>query len=104
MFSRPAEPHEAIYPLVVSAALVALLLAADRRSQAAAVAPAVPVDTVVQRWTAASRADFDAAPRYDYRERIRTEDGSKTYDVTMLFGTPYQRLIAVNEHPLSESD
>jgi len=50
---------------------------------------------------AANRTDFDAAPHFDYSERIKDDSGTKTYDVVMLSGTPYKRLTAMNDRPLS---
>jgi hypothetical protein len=46
--------------------------------------------------------DFQASPNYNYKERDRESGGTKTYQVTMIEGTPYQRLIAVNDEPLSK--
>ena len=62
------------------------------------------VNTIVERWTAANRADFDAAPHYDYVERVRDDDGTKTYDVTMLFGSPYKRLLRQDGMALDEDE
>jgi hypothetical protein len=62
------------------------------------------VETIVRRWTEANRADFAAAAHYGYVERIRTDDGTKTYRVTLLLGTPYRRLIEEDGKPLSPSD
>jgi hypothetical protein len=62
------------------------------------------VKTIVERWTAANRADFDAAPHYNYVERVRDDDGTKTYDVTMLFGSPYKRLLKQDGMPLDEEE
>src|SRR6202023_2957004 len=45
--------------------------------------------------------DWTAAPGFDNSERDRTKDGDKTHAVTMLDGSPYERLIAVNGHDLS---
>ena len=67
-------------------------------------APLTDVETIVQRWTAANRADFAAAQHYGYVERIRTDDGTKTYEVTLLLGTPYRRLIEADGTALSPSD
>lgn len=64
----------------------------------------VDVETIIQKSVAANEADFNAAPQYSYRERDRTEQGSKTYSVLMIDGSPYQRLIAVNGKPLSKDD
>jgi hypothetical protein len=59
------------------------------------------VQTIIQKSVAANQKDFQAAPFYDCKERDRTSQGSKTYQITMVEGTPYQRLIAVNGKPLS---
>lgn len=61
------------------------------------------VETIIQRSVEANQRDWDADPQFDYREQDREKGGSKTYEVTMLFGSPYQRLIAVNGRPLSPS-
>ncbi len=53
-------------------------------------------DAIVGRWTAANRADWAAAPEFDYTEQVRDDDGAKTYAVTMLLGTPYKQLIGAN--------
>lgn len=70
---------------------------------AAAVTAQKPdVQTIVQRSVEANQADFAAAPHFNYKERDRNPDGSsKTYQVTMIEGTPYQRLIEVNGKPIS---
>lgn len=64
----------------------------------------IDVGTIVQRWSAANRADFEAAEHYSYIERIRTDDGTKTYQVTLLLGTPYKRLIEEDGQALPPSD
>jgi hypothetical protein len=62
------------------------------------------VDEIVKKAVAANQAVFKSAPEFNYKERDRTsKDGSRTYQVTMIEGTPYQRLIAVNGKPLSAS-
>ena len=64
--------------------------------------PAHPdISTIIQRSVAATKADWQAASDYDYRERDRDANGTKTWDVMMIDGSPYQRLIAENGHPLS---
>jgi hypothetical protein len=57
-------------------------------------------DAIIRRSTAANRADWAASPKFEYTEQVRDDDGARTYAVTMLFGTPYKRLIAVDGHPL----
>lgn len=66
----------------------ALLLGFAGRPETAA-DPSVIVD----RWAEANRRDFAAAQQYSYIERIRTEEGTKTYEVTMVSGSPYKQLI-----------
>lgn len=61
------------------------------------------VETIIQRSVEANQRDWDADPQFDYTEQDREKGGSKTYEVTMLFGSPYQRLIAINGRPLSPS-
>jgi len=43
----------------------------------------VDVDTIVQRWLQVSDADFDAALGFGYCERVRDDDGTKTYEVIL---------------------
>lgn len=65
-------------------------------------APRPDVSQIIAKSVAANQRDFNAAPGFNYKERDRTADGgSKTYEVMMIEGTPYQRLIAVNGKPLS---
>jgi hypothetical protein len=60
-------------------------------------------NTIIQRSVAANQADWKAAPLYDHYERDRSDDGgSKTYDVLMIDGSPYQELVAINGKPLSQ--
>src|ERR1700741_5241941 len=61
------------------------------------------VETIIQRSVEANQRDWDADPQFDYTEQDREKGGSNTYEVTMLFGSPYQRLIAVNGHPINSS-
>ncbi len=69
---------------------------------AAAPAPALNVNEIIRRSVAANEADFRAQQAYTYRETERENDGeTKTYEVRMLVGSPYNRLVAVNGHPLS---
>jgi len=59
------------------------------------------VADIIRQSAEANNRDWAAAPDFDNSERDRTKDGDKTYAVTMLDGSPYERLIAVNGHPLS---
>ena len=73
-----------------------------------ALAPAVvlcatpDVETIIQKSVEANETDFKAAPHFNYREEDRDGPNSKTYQVYMIDGSPYQRLIAVNGEPLSK--
>ena len=62
------------------------------------------VQRIIQRSVAANRQDWSAAPRYSYSERDRQGKGSKTYEVMMILGSPYRRLVALNNEPLSPAD
>jgi hypothetical protein len=59
------------------------------------------VKTIVQRSVAANERDFRAAPQFNYKEKDRVGTEIKAYQVTMIDGSPYQRLIAVGGNPLS---
>jgi hypothetical protein len=66
--------------------------------------PALPVNVeqVIQRSVEANRRDWMAAPHYSYREQdSRPNGGSKNYQVTMILGSPYNRLVAIDGEPLS---
>lgn len=57
--------------------------------------------SIIQKSAEANRRDWGAAAQFDNDERDIDKNGDKTYQVTMLFGSPYERLIAVNGHALS---
>lgn len=59
------------------------------------------VAKIIQNSSEANERDWAAVPEFNNSERDRNKDGDKTYDVTMLLGSPYERLIAVNGHSLS---
>ena len=87
-------------PSVAPAIAASLVLTA---AVATCAQPHPDVKEIVQKAVAANQAVFKAAPEFNYKERDRTSKGSKTYQVTMIEGSPYQRLIAVNDKPLSPS-
>jgi len=58
------------------------------------------VDTIVQRWLQVSDADFDAALWFGYCERVRDDNGTRTYEVILLDGSPFKRLVRVDDRPL----
>jgi hypothetical protein len=57
--------------------------------------------TILQKSAAASEIDYKAAPQYNYKERDCESSGIKTFVVTMIEGSPYERLIAINDKPIS---
>jgi len=59
------------------------------------------VASILQRSVEANNRDWTAVFQFDNSERDRNKDGDNTYAVTMLYGSPYQRLIAVNGQALS---
>jgi hypothetical protein len=61
------------------------------------------VETLVQRSLAATEFDWRAEPGYDHRERNNTGGAANTYQVTMIDGTPYKRLVAINDQLLPPS-
>lgn len=77
------------------------LVIAGAGVQAAAAAPP-DVQTIIERSIAATQKDWAAYPDYSFDEQDRAANGSRTYAVSMILGSPYRRLIAVNGDPLSE--
>lgn len=70
--------------------------------------PSDKAEDIVRRSVANTNADWAAAPQYDFTERdVVTRHGertAKTYQVMMIAGSPYNKLIAVNGHPLAPGD
>jgi hypothetical protein len=62
--------------------------------------PAIDVNDLIRRSAAATEADWKVAPRYRYRERDVNGKKIETYEVTMIDGSPYYRLLAENDKPL----
>ena len=59
-------------------------------------------DSIIQRSVEANAEDWKAAPDYDYFERdVQQAGGTKTYKELMIYGSPYEELVAVNGKPLS---
>jgi hypothetical protein len=69
-------------------------------------ATATPPDvkTIVGRSVEANRVDYAASPHFNHKEEDDFGNGSKTYQITMIEGSPYRRLIAVDGKPLSPED
>ena len=73
----------------------------------AGAAQAAPVDVraIIQRSVAANEMDWKAAPNYAFVERdVEVKGGrqtTKTYQVLMIEGSQYNKVIAINDKPLS---
>jgi hypothetical protein len=68
----------------------------------AVVSPHHPdVRDIVARSVAANDADWAAAPAYDFTEQNHNPTGSKTFQVMMILGSPYYRLVAINDKALT---
>lgn len=61
-------------------------------------------NSIIQHSMVVLRADWKAAPEYNYYERDVENHGTKTYEVMMIRGSPYQRLVAVNDVGLPERE
>lgn len=61
----------------------------------------VDVATIIKKSVEANNRDWDADPLYDYTEQDHDARGTRTYEVTNVFGTPYERLVAVDGRELS---
>lgn len=59
---------------------------------------------IIRRSMIASARDWAASPQYDYFDRKRTSDGVRTSAVTMILGTPYERLVSIDGRPLRGAD
>ena len=74
-----------------------------------ATAQAPDAQAIVRRSTAAIEADWNQAPKYSYIERdVESKRGSKpivkTYEVLMIEGSPYNRLLATDDKALSQGE
>ena len=58
------------------------------------------VQTIIQRSVQANNKDWQSASAYSYFERDVQGAGTRTSEVTMILGSPYYRLVAVNGKPL----
>lgn len=95
-------PKESSYTNGVSTriALIAAVLSLSLKSRLTA-QQAPSVQTIIQRSVEANKRDWKADPDYDCLERDLDPDGhTKTYDDLMIFGSPYQKLVAVDGKPL----
>jgi hypothetical protein len=59
---------------------------------------------IIQRSVEVNRRDWDLSPGYDFSQRERDGEKTKTYEEIMLAGSRYERLVAVDDKPLSPAD
>jgi hypothetical protein len=76
---------------------VSLLLLA---AMCSALPPKPDVTTIIQRSVEANDRDFKLTPQFNYKQREKVGGQIKTSQVTMIDGTPYYQLLAVNGVPL----
>src|SRR5579883_2823988 len=64
------------------------------------------IDTkaLVQRSVKMTEADWAKAPQFRFRERDVTAQGTRTYEVVMIDGSQYNKLVARNDQPLSPDE
>lgn len=68
---------------------------------AAAYPQQLSVQEIIAKSVVVNEADFKASTDFDWIETDRNAKGSKKFQVTMIEGTPYYRLIGLNGKPLS---
>ena len=56
---------------------------------------------IIERSLDNLKQDWAAEPRFDCTERDKDKNGIKTYQDIMLYGSQYQKLIALNDKPLN---
>lgn len=61
-----------------------------------AYAQQVDVQEIVAKSAEATKTDWKLEPQYDYCERDKENGHTKTYEVLMILGSPYQRLEAID--------
>jgi len=69
----------------------------------------VNVEDIIRKSVAATEADWKEAPQYAFNERDvvsrkNRSNGTKTYQALMIEGSPYNKLIAVNDRPLPREE
>lgn len=75
----------------------------------AATAGNIDVQDIIRKSVAATDANWKEAPKYSFVERDLTSKknrakATKTYEVLMIEGSPYEKVLAVNDRPLSPQE
>lgn len=73
-------------------------------SASTSVVAQLPVETIIQRSVEANELDWKRESEYTHFERDKENGQDKSYEVMMIDGSPYQRLVAINGKPLSEQE
>jgi hypothetical protein len=93
------KPTVFLLPVLSGATLLVTTFAATPSAS-----PQTDVATIIQKSVEANNRDWDADPQFAYTEQDLDPKGMrKTYEVTNVLGTPYERLIAIDGKPLSTS-
>lgn len=89
---------------VSASMLLIMAMSSSAKAQTGAIAQP-DVASIIAKSVEANDRDWDAEPQYDYTERDRDAHGpgTKTYAVTMVLGSPYERLVAINGKELSSA-
>jgi hypothetical protein len=61
-------------------------------------------ETILGRSMLANQTNWAAAPDYSYFDRAKDEVGIKTYEVTMMLGSPYKRVVKIDDKPLDAAE
>ena len=61
-------------------------------------------EEIVRRSVEANERDWRAANEYSFTQTTRDSNGAKTESVTMLFGSPYRRLVKRGGKPISSEE
>jgi len=59
------------------------------------------VASIVEKSAETNNKDFRAESQFNYKQTEKLATGTRTTEVTMIDGSPYSRLVAVNGEPLS---
>jgi hypothetical protein len=97
---------------VAAHALMACLLVAASHLRGAAAPTPAAISSIIRQSVAVNTADWKAQLRFTYLERdvkskgsgtdLHVED-SKAYEVIMIEGSPYNRLVAIDNEPLTRA-
>jgi hypothetical protein len=69
-------------------------------SASAKASPQDDPSKIVERSVGNLKRDWAAEPGFDCSERDKAKNGTRTYQDIMLYGSQYQKLIALNDEPL----